>query len=76
MAATETISGAKGNILLNNGTTVTGNIRTITQSVGTLNPSAWDADKVANIVTAWFPLFSKAVYKVQGVKTYDITSNE
>ena len=73
MAAVETLSDVKANILLNEGTTVSGSVKTSTQSLGTLNKDAWDVDKVVAIMMALAPLFTKSVYKVNGVKTFSIT---
>lgn len=72
VAATETLTAVKGNILLNNGTSASGKVMTITQSMGSLNKDTWDANKMAAILNVLAPLFAKSVYKVQGVKTYDI----
>ena len=73
VAATETLTAVKGNILLNNGTSSSGNVMTITQSMGSLNKDTWDVAKMAAILDVLAPLFAKSVYKVQGVKTYDIS---
>lgn len=72
VAVTETLTAVKGNILLNNGTSASGNVLTITQSMGSLNKDTWDVSKMAAILSVLAPLFVKTVYKVQGVKTYTI----
>lgn len=72
MAATETLSALTGRYLLNNGTTTTGAIRTINQSLGSLNMSAWDADKALNIINAISPVVDKEIVQAQAVKTYDL----
>lgn len=73
MPAVETLQTIKANILLNNGTTQTGSIRTVNQSIGTLEPSRWDVDKAFEIVMAATPIFTRPVVEAQNVKTYRIT---
>lgn len=64
-------------IKLNNGTSESGTVSTINQSLGTLNgaASSWDATKAYTIVEALAPLFTKPVYEVQHVQT-DILTDE
>lgn len=72
MAYTETLSAVKGNLVLNNGTSVSGATLKKNISIGTLNPSAWDLDKFANIAVALSPMMSKSLLSVQDVKTFDV----
>lgn len=73
MAYTETMTGIKANVVLNNGTSQTGNVLTKNISIGTLNPASWDVDKYGAIATALSTMFTKAVYDLQSVKTYSIS---
>lgn len=54
---------------LNNGTDPSGNVRTVNQNLGALNPNAWDATKVMAISEALIPCLSKSIYAVSHVKT-------
>lgn len=72
MAFTESLESVKGTILLNNGSTASGGVRTVSQDMGALNPNAYDIDKIGAIVTAAAPIFDKSVYRMHGVKTYNI----
>ena len=72
MAATEVLKSLIGRYLLNNGTTTTGTLRTLNQSLGTLEASAWDPDKALAIVEALENVVDKEIVEVNSVKTYYI----
>ena len=74
MAVTETLTGLVGRYLLYDGTTTSGSVKTITQNIGTLNASAYDADKVFNIVIAMSSILDKEVVTINSVKTYELES--
>lgn len=68
MAIVETPKKNSVNILLNNGS-VSGVVKTVSVGLGTLKSaaSAWDAQKVMNIVGGLENLFSKELYEVDRV---------
>lgn len=52
MAVIETTQKMTAALALDDGTTAQGNIRTVSTSLGTLDPSAWDMQKAWNIMSA------------------------
>ena len=52
MAVVETTQKMTAALALDDGTTAQGNIRTVSTTLGTLDPSAWDVQKAWNIMTA------------------------
>ena len=73
MAVTETLTSLMGRYRLVNGTTATGAVSTLNQSLGTLDASAWDVQKAYNIVGALSSVLAKDLYDVQAVKTYTVS---
>ena len=65
MAATTTTTKIEVKIKLNNGTSVSGGIRTISVNLGKISLSGYDTDKVYNIVQALGPCFSKTIFNVE-----------
>ena len=59
---------------LNNGTTTTGQIKTIGVSIGNLDKTAFNADKALAIAGLIEDCLTKSVYKVQKVETSEITN--
>ena len=52
MAVVETTQKMTAALALDDGTTASGNIRTVSTTLGTLNPTAWDVNKAWNIMNA------------------------
>ena len=50
---------------LNNGTTTTGKVKTASVSLGNLNKSTFDADKVIAIVNALSPCFDLMLHSLE-----------
>lgn len=73
MAITETMVGNKCNVLLNNGTSASGSVQTVTISLGTLAASTWDATKAMAVIEDLSDVLSKSVYSVQHVITNEVT---
>ena len=73
MATSITTEKIAVNVKLNNGTTATGAVKTVSISLGTMNKSAFDADKVVAIATALAPCLTKSVYRVHRVTTDSIS---
>ena len=74
MAVTTTLDKIAVRMNLNNGTDPsTGQIKTVSQNLGTLNPETYDAQKVMNIVEGLVPCLTKSVYSVQEVRTSTLT---
>lgn len=68
-AITEEVETEVVRMKLNNGQDTQGNIKTVNQNIGSLNPNAWDAQKIMNIVEGLIPCLSKSVNSVQHVRT-------
>ena len=69
MAATATVKKIACNLLLNNGTTQTGAVKTATISMGTLDKDAFDADKALALVNLITPCLEKSLYECTKVET-------
>ena len=70
MAVTEEIKSLKANMLMNMGVSSSGNIVTKSISIGTLNASAWDAQKAVNIINAVSDCLSQPLYSAESSKVY------
>ena len=73
MAVTTTLDKIAVRMNLNNGTDSQGNVKTVSQNLGSLNPTNYDAQKVMNIVNGLVPCLTKSVYSVQEVRTSTLT---
>lgn len=62
------------NLKLNNGSTSTGAVRTITLSMGKMNKDAFDADKALAISSLIAACLTKSVYETVKVETSQITN--
>ena len=60
---------------LNNGTTTTGAVKTVSVNLGSLNKSAFDADKVLNIVNALYPCFDLMLHTLEKTEVSEISEN-
>lgn len=69
MAITTRLDKVAIKMLLNNGTSADGTVKTVSVGLGTLNKDAYDAEKAIAIVDAIEPCLTKTVYSVQEVKT-------
>ena len=65
MAARTVTEKIAVNLLLNNGTTTSGQVKTIPISIGKINSTAFDADKVLAVASLIGDCLSKSVYEVQ-----------
>lgn len=74
MAIKETTYAMTGRLQLNNGTSSTGNVLTINQSLGTMAVDGWDSQKVYDIAVALSFLFEKSIVRIQQVKTTNINN--
>ncbi len=72
MPATTTVTKIACNILVNNGTTQTGAIKTATVSLGSINKDAFDADKAYAIAEVVATCLTKALYDIRKVETSSI----
>lgn len=72
--AVETVYSRKLRAMLDNGTTTSGTVKTLTQSLGELNKDAWDVDKAYAIGALLSPCLTKSIYRLEDVATYSITS--
>lgn len=50
---------------LNNGTTSTGAIKTVSVNLGNLNKTAFDAQKTLNIVNALYTCLERSIYGIE-----------
>lgn len=73
MATQVTTEKIAVNFKLNNGTTTTGQVKTVSVSLGKMDKDHFDADKIAAIATVIAPCFTKSVYKVHKVETSAIS---
>lgn len=69
MSYSETVEKEACNMLLNNGTDSQGNIKTVTQSLGSLNKNNWNADKVGAVASALERCLSKTISALRHVRT-------
>lgn len=72
MAATKTLSKVVYQMKLNNGVDMSGNVKTVNVSLGTINANAADDDKALAITNAIGPCLSKAIYFLARVDTSGI----
>lgn len=73
MAVTTTVTKIACNILLNNGTTKTGSIKTATVSLGAINKDAFDADKAYAVAEVVATCLTKALCDIRKVETSSIS---
>ena len=52
-------------IKLNNGTTTTGKAKTVSVNLGSLNKTAFDAQKAINIINALGPCFVRTLHSIE-----------
>lgn len=65
MAAITNDVSVKVQMMLNNGTTQTGQLKTVAVSIGKLNLTRFDADKAINIADAVSDVLAKAMSEVR-----------
>ena len=76
MATTSTTSKVSVNVKMNNGTNTDGTAKTLSLNLGSLNKSAFDADKVMAIVDLLEPCLEKTVNSVEKVEVSTLTDDE
>lgn len=69
MAATSTITKIQVRLQLDNGTTASGDVRTVAVTFPTISVSGYDPTKALNIANAAESVLSKSVYVVEDIKT-------
>ena len=67
--ASATLEKQQAYLRLNNGTSASGTIQTVSVSLGTLNASNWDADKALAVADKLEACLTKTIYQFQGVST-------
>ena len=75
MAVSSAVKQISVNVRLNNGTS-NGVVKTVTVSLGNLKETAWDAQKVMNVVSLLGNVLSKPVYTVEKVEVDTLTEDE
>ena len=73
--ATTTLQKVTVKMNLNNGTNPDGTVKTVSVSLGTLNPLTYDADMALLVVTALEEVLSKTLVNVTEVKTSRIVGS-
>lgn len=74
MAVTNTLTRVNVKMLLNNGTDPsTGEIKTVSVSLGSLSTTGYDDAKMMSVVSALNPLLTKSVYSVKKTMEYTVT---
>ena len=74
MAARTVTEKIAVSLRLNNGTSTTGQVKTVGVSIGKLNTAAFDADKALTVAGLIEDCLTKSVYEVQKVETSEITN--
>ena len=59
-------------IKLNNGTTTTGKAKTVSVNLGSLNKTAFDAQKAVNIVNALVPCLDKSLNAIMKTEVSEL----
>lgn len=72
MAARTVTEKIAVNLRLNNGTSTTGQVKTVGVSIGKLNTTAFDADKALAVAGLIGDCLTKSVYEVQKTETSKI----
>ena len=62
------------NLKLNNGTTVTGAVKTVTVSMGKMSKTGFDAEKALAVSRLLAPCLTKSIYETVKVETSQITN--
>ena len=74
MAARTVTEKIAVNLLLNNGTTTSGQVKTIPISIGKINTNTFDADKALTVAGLIEDCLTKSVYDLQKVEISSITN--
>lgn len=64
MAVASTVNKMSCTLKLNNGTDASGNVQTVSTSLGTMDKAGWDATKVLAITDALEDCLAKSIYGV------------
>ncbi len=73
MAVTSTMTRVAVKMLLNNGTDASGNIKTVSVSLGSLSVTGYDDTKAMAVIAAIGPCLTKSVYSVKKTVDYTMT---
>ena len=76
MAAVTTLNKVSVTLKLNNGTTETGTTKTVSVSLGSLDKTAFNADKVMGIVALLTPCLSLPVLSTNKTESSTLTEGE
>ena len=74
MAATTIVEKVAVNLKLNNGTTTSGAIKTVTVSMGKMSDTGFDAEKALAVSRLIAPCLAKSLFETQKVETSMITN--
>lgn len=74
MSATVTTTKVDLTAKLDNGTTTSGAVKTISQTLGAIDKDAYDADKAYAIGAALAPCLTKSIYALEQKVTSNITN--
>lgn len=69
MAATSTVTKIQVKLQLDNGTTASGNVKTVAVTFPNISVSGYDPTKALNIANAAEDVLSKSIYVVEDIKT-------
>lgn len=72
MAATATLEKSAISLKLDDGTTTSGGVKTVSQQLAGVNKDTIDNQKVYNIVVLLSPCLSKNIYQIQRIDTSSI----
>lgn len=75
MAVKEEMKSLKANMLMNMGISASGNVVTKSIGIGTLNTSAWDAQKALNIIDAVSECLTQPLYSAEASKVYRLSED-
>ena len=76
MAAVTTLNKVSVSLKLNNGTSATGAVKTVSISLGTLKKDAFNADKAMAIVGALTPCLNKTLVSVNKTEVSTLTNGD
>ena len=76
MAAVTTLNNVSVSMKLNNGTSATGAVKTVSVSLGSLNKDTFEANKAMAIVTLLTPCLAKSLVSVNKTEYSTLTVGE
>ena len=75
MSVTSTTKKVAVSLKLNNGTTTTGAIKTVSVNLGSLNKAAFDAQKAINIVNVLGTCLERSVYSITKTEVSELSED-